>query len=375
MKKFFLTLTMSIAIALTPFAHTSWPVSDDGVLSSKANQTPSFRDPALQAVVKKTIMDIVEPIELNVSFVSVVVMETESGIVRSNLNLTRTDWGWKTDEDCNHYLEAGNRRAALYLALLESGASPNESFFTSGSFIDEKAGCIIKDMNWSRGGWGHITIDRAMNRSDVAIIEACETHFARSVGTLAYYLGKTGIDLGNSSPEKSHGDFCNTYERTAWDPVEILGYRDKITPMDMTMWMQGIANGGKWLEPRFCESDPQNTILAQTADKRNIDLLKTAMRDEVTDGLLKTVNSTRVPVYGITNITPEKRLATRCAMFSGFIPGYTITFNMIHGAHVSRRLTMLIAKGIIDWIAEHRVNLATEYTVIKKVRPLPSGVD
>ena len=143
-------------------------------------QAQSLRDTTMQNMSKKIIMEVVDPIELEVSFASVVVMETESGIVRSNINLTRTGWGWEEDDDYKHYVAAGNTRAALFLALLESGASPSDYYYTSGVYTDELAGCIIKDSNWSRGGWGNLSLDRGMHRSDIVIIEACQSHFARS---------------------------------------------------------------------------------------------------------------------------------------------------------------------------------------------------
>lgn len=345
------------------------------VLMGLTIQAQSLRDTIMQNMSKKIIMEVVEPIELEVSFASVVVMETESGIVRSNINLTRTGWGWEEDNDYKHYVAAGNTRAALFLALLESGASPSDYYYTSGVYTDELAGCIIKDSNWSRGGWGNLSLDRGMHRSDIVIIEACQSHFARSMGTLAYYLSKTGIDLGDKGLESTYEDFCHAYERTPWDPMGILGYRDKITPLQITMWMQGIANNGRMIMPRFNESDSTKTIYEQMAQGCNIDSLKKTMRDEVKYGLLKKAESEYVPVSGITNVSQENGLGDRCAMFSGFIPGYTITVNIVMSGPRTRRTPISIAKGVIDWIAQHRLHWGGESKSEKKERPLPRGVD
>ena len=112
--------------------------------------------------------------------------------------------------------------------------------------------------------------------------------------------------------------------------------------------------------------------MAQTC---NIDSLKSAMRDEVKYGLLKKAESEYVPVSGITNVSQENGLGDRCAMFSGFIPGYTITVNIVMSGPRTRRAPISIAKGVIDWIAQYRLQLGGKSKPEKKERPLPRGVD
>lgn len=344
------------------------------ILIGISSHAQSLRDSVLQNVTKQIIMDVINPIELEVSFASVVIMETQTGNVKSIINLKRTGWGWDEDDDEKHFIAAGNTRAALYLALLESGASPSETFYTSGVMTDVKAGCIIKDWNWERGGY-NIYLSKAMDQSDIAIIEACEQHFCRSMGTLAFYLSKTGIDLGDKGPEKTYEEFLNTYEHTAWNPMGILGYRDKITPLQMTMWMQGIANDGKMIMPRFNESDSIVTIYEQMAQKKNIDSLKSALREAVLYGWSKKADSEYVPVYGTTNVSIEDGEGQHCSMFSGFIPNYTITVNIVMSGAKVRRTPIAIAKGIIDWIVQNKLNMQKEAPTPKKNRPLPRGVD
>ena len=327
------------------------------VLMAMNIHAQSLQDATLHNVSKNIIMEVVKPIETDVSFASVVVMETESGIVRSNINLTRTSQGWEQDDDYKHYVAAGNSRAVLFLALLECGASTGESYHTSGVFTDKQAGCTIKDYNRPINGWGDIRLDRAMNCSDIVILKACEAHFARSMGALAYYLGKTGIDLGDKEDERTYGEFCNDYENTPWDPIGILGYRDRITPLQMTIWMQGIANDGRMMMPRFYESDSTKTIYEQMALRCNIDSLKNAMRAEVECGTLRNVASEHVAVSGITNVSQENNIGYRCTMFCGFIPGYTISVNIVMKGSQTQSAHVSIARGIIDWIAQHRLNL------------------
>lgn len=338
-------------------------------------QAQSLRDTTMQNMSKSIVMEVIEPIELDVSFASVVIMETNSGIVKSIVNLKRTGWGWIEDDDVKHYLAAGNRRAALFLALLESGASPNEMFYTSGIYTDPSTGYTIRDWHWSWGGLGNIPLSIAMDRSDVSIIEACDQHFFHSVGDYAFYMSKTGIDLGNKVPEDTYEYYSHAYERTVWDPATILGYRDRITPLEMTMWMQGVANDGKMMQPRFYETDSVKIIYEQMAKKENIDSLQMALREAVQYGMSKKVSSEYVPVYGTTNVSIENGEKDRCSMFSGYIPEYTITVNLVMSGSLIRIAPLRIAKKIVDWIALNRLGIKEKPKTNHKKRPLPKGVD
>ncbi len=344
------------------------------VISLSAN-SQSLRDTTMQSIFKQIIMEEVEPVEFYVSFASVVIIETNSGIVRSNINLTRTGLGWMEDDDYKHYVAAGNTRAVLYLALLESGALPSETFYTPGIFSDPSTGYTIRDWNWKRGGLGNIPLKMAMDRSDVSIIEACDQQFCHQMGDLAFYLNKTGIDLGDKGPEETYDEFYHANERTVWDPAAILGYRDKITPLQMTMWMQGIANDGKLLQPRFDEKDTIEVIYEQMAQKKNIDSLQMALREAVLYGLSRKVNSDYVPVFGTTNVSIENAQNDRCGMFSGYMPGYTISVNLVMSGPTIRLITTKIARRIVDWVALNRLNIPNKSKTVYKERPLPRGVD
>ena len=81
------------------------------------------------------------------------------------------------------------------------------------------------------------------------------------------------------------------------------------------------------------------------------------MRAEVECGTLRNVASEYVSVSGITNVSQANNIGYRCTMFCGFSPGYTISVNIVMKGSQTLSAHVSIARGIIDWIAQHRLNL------------------
>lgn len=89
----------------------------------------------------------------------------------------------------------------------------------------------------------------------------------------------------------------------------------------------------------------------------------------------KKVSSEYVPVYGTTNVSIENGEKDRCSMFSGYIPEYTITVNLVMSGSLIRIAPLRIAKKVVDWIALNRLGIKEKPKTNHKKRPLPKGVD
>ncbi|MBR5654228.1 MAG: hypothetical protein IKX22_09135 [Prevotella sp.] len=330
-------------------------------------QSPMLTDKVMdmESMCQKTVMQAILPVEAEVAFTSVIIIETETGKVLANLNLSRSGDEWVEDDD--HEVAANHTRLALYLALLESGATPSDRFYSSGLYADE-SGVFVKDRSRSHGGYGNIRLAEAVTRSDVSLIEACAQQFDLSMGKYAYYFSLTGFRLSKIPKEKKYEDFLTEYEGTAWNPAVVLGYQSKVTPLEMARWIEGVANHG------VVKSDSE-VLCSINCGSQHIDSLQFVLRDNVLYGTAKKVSSNEIPVSGACLISPENGQGYLTATFLGYTPTYTIVVNVEGNLPVIRSIPVDVARKVVNWIAKHRLGMNNQTNMYEHKRKLPRGVD
>ena len=334
------------------------------VNSIVAAHPQSLADSMLVQYCKKVFYETVLPYEAEMHGGSVIVSETQTGIVKALINFHRHGIdGWSENTDYNCFIPALNSPLALFLALLDADADPIEEFYTTGVLLDERAGVIIRDWNWRYGGVGNITLSQACQRSRVALIEACEKWFVRSQATAAYHLSHTGIYLGDEDESLTdYQSFCYRYEDTPWQPLALLGDNDRLKIIQIHMFTSGLANG-KLLMPRMEESDPSVVIYDPMANPEHIEIVRNSMLENVEYGLSKIVKTgvEDVQIWGFSNVSEPNGTCEQSSLFTGFIEKYTITVTVdMFENSLIRIVPQKIASSIINYLTNTKIDMSHE---------------
>ena len=181
---------------------------------------------------------------------------------------------------------------STYLALLSSGrVSPEYVFDTACGIYGE-----VRDHNWRRGGYGSISLERALEvRSQVAFTMAKERVWGSN---FAEYEAKINSFL-------------------AGKPNEAMG---------ILTFYNAVANNGKMVE-LVSEGEDGIVLQEQIADPQYIKELQTGLEHCVSQGLMRKAGRfyTKVSACGRTFITHgNHRRMELCGYFPSDDPLYTI---------------------------------------------------
>ncbi len=222
----------------------------------------------------------------------VYVVETKTGRLIANVSIEREYDGFVPFADTYNQGRTIMVTAASYLALLESGKVKPETEFDTGYGVYGD----VRDHNWYRGGYGQITLERALElRSEVAFTIAKEYTF---------------------------GDATKTYEEVVdsylgGDPNHSIG---------ILTFYNAVANGGRMVKI-VSEGDYDFVLNEQIAEKEHIALLQKGLKDAVKDGIFKKVGCEYVDVaangrrFSINESTIRMEL---CGYFPTDNPKYTV---------------------------------------------------
>jgi cell division protein FtsI (penicillin-binding protein 3) len=201
---------------------------------------------------------------------------------------------------------------------------------------------IIKDFNWRRGGYGEVTLDRALEVS--SNIGISKTIWSLFKGHEQDYFNKLdSMSFGQpSSIEGIDGlrpSIYNSPKDSDWVNKDILwsaiGYNRKIAPIQMLTFYNAIANNGKMVKPTLI---PGNTevINEQIAKSENVTSMQQTLEHVVSQGVGRNAGSDRIKVAGKTgtsqvneyyegdNTVSEYHLA-----FCGYFPADKPKYSMI----------------------------------------------
>lgn len=182
----------------------------------------------------------------------VYVVETRTGRLKAHVSIKKDGCEFLPYTDTYNQGRNIMVSAATYLALLTSDKVTPETVFDTGNGIYGD----IRDHNWHRGGYGKITLERALElRSEVAFTMAREDTY--------------GVDTDSYEKE------INTY--LGADPNHTMG---------ILTFYNAVANGGCMVKI-VSEGDDNFVLNEQIAEKEQIALLQKGLKDAVKDGIFK----------------------------------------------------------------------------------------
>ena len=316
--------------------------------SSTGNTLPMSQEgstisPALQHAADSLLND--KLTEINGLQGQVIIMNVQTGEILAMAGRERNFEGkFQPCQNFAYQQELGALTMTVSLLVgLESGKAHLSDVVDTGNGVwqidDDR---IMKDHNWRRGGYGEVTLDRALGVS--SNIGISKTIWSLFKGHEQDYFNKLdSMSFGQpNSIEGIKGLRPSVYSSpkdSDWVNKDILwsaiGYNRKIAPIQMLTFYNAIANNGKMVKPTLI---PGNTevINEQIAKSENVTSMQQTLEHVVSQGVGRNAGSDRIKVAGKTgtsqvneyyegdNTVSEYHLA-----FCGYFPADKPKYSMI----------------------------------------------
>lgn len=316
--------------------------------SSTGNTLPMSQEgstisPALQHAADSLLND--KLTEINGLQGQVIIMNVQTGEILAMAGRERNFEGkFQPCQNFAYQQELGALTMTVSLLVgLESGKAHLSDVVDTGNGVwqidDDR---IMKDHNWRRGGYGEVTLDRALGVS--SNIGISKTIWSLFKGHEQDYFNKLdSMSFGQpNSIEGIEGLRPSVYSSpkdSDWVNKDILwsaiGYNRKIAPIQMLTFYNAIANNGKMVKPMLVPGTAE-VVNEQIAKKENIALMQQTLEHVVSQGLGRKAGSYLIQVAGKTgtsqvneyyegdNTVSEYQLA-----FCGFFPANKPKYSMI----------------------------------------------
>ena len=370
-----IALVALLAIGGGIYYYATSPKQTEIIKTGKKMGEPTIV-PELQHAVDSLLRDELEMIDGLQG--QAIVMEVQTGEILAMSGLERNYEG--KFQSCKNFAYQQELGALMHtvslLAVLETGKARLSDVVHTGSGVwPVEDGYEMKDHNWHRGGYGSITLDRALAvSSNVGISLAVNKTFGNNNQAFFDLLDKMsfgqpdnieGIDGLNhtsySSPKD--GDWANW--KLWWSAI---GYERKIAPIQMLTFYNAIANNGKMVKPTLKTGEIE-IINPQIAGKANIDSMQMVLEHVVSQGLGRKAGTPILRVAGKTGTSQVEEydyynevgtpLANYQLAFCGYFPADEPKYSII----VSMNKLGLPASGggmagvvfhnIVEWMITH----------------------
>lgn len=307
-------------------------------------------DATMQDIAEKAIVNKLK--EVNGDKGVVILMEVKTGDIKAMVSMTRyrneetgeSEYYEAQNDAINALWEPGSTfKTGSIMVALEDGKITPETIVETGSGIYNMHGRPMKDHNWHRGGYGTLNVTQVLEYSSNIgvsrlIDDAYHDHPEKYVQGL-YNMG-VGIPLGlpmGANPrvrmpntDKIKGNWSKT--ALAWMSI---GYETQIPPISTVAFYNAIANGGRFVRPRFVKAEMENgrvvrefpveVIKEQICSPHTLRDIQTILEKVVSEGLGKKAGNKRFPVSGKTGtaqVAENGSYASHAYMvsFCGYFP-------------------------------------------------------
>ena len=316
--------------------------------SSTGNTLPMSQEgstisPALQHASDSLLND--KLTEINGLQGQVIIMNVQTGEILAMAGRERNFEGkFQPCQNFAYQQELGALTMTVSLLVgLESGKAHLSDVVDTGNGVwqidDDR---IMKDHNWRRGGYGEVTLDRALGVS--SNIGISKTIWSLFKGHEQDYFNKLdSMSFGQpNSIEGIEGLRPSVYSSpkdSDWVNKDILwsaiGYNRKIAPIQMLTFYNAIANNGKMVKPTLVPGTAE-VVNEQIAKKENIALMQQTLEHVVSQGLGHKAGSAKILVAGKTGTSQvneyyegDNTVSEYQVAFCGFFPANKPKYSMI----------------------------------------------
>jgi len=284
----------------------------------------------------------------------VILMEVETGEVRAVANYTRVSEG-VYKEKFNYAIaqsaEPGSTfKLASYLVAIEDGKIDTNTIVDTGDGTYRVYGKTVKDSH--NGGYGKISVKRAFEvSSNTAVTKLIYTHYKDSPAEFTKHLHRLHLNskLGLQFPGEGK-PLIKTPDAKSWSGLSLTqmsyGYELLMTPLQMLVFYNAIANDGKMLSPLFVreirrlgntiEQYQARVIDEQIASTTTINKLQEMLEGTVENGTGKGLKNSMFKIAGKTGTAQMADGAAGYhgkrkyqASFAGYFPANKPKYSMI----------------------------------------------
>lgn len=284
-------------------------------------------DVGMQDLAERSVLKKLKEIDGNVGVA--IVMEVKTGDVKAIVNMEKCVDG-EYREIKNHavsdLMEPGSVfKTASVMTALEDGVCDTTFQIPTGNGIWHVYGRDMKDSHWRTGGFGTISLGRAMEvSSNIGVSYMADKFYYNNPQKFVRGIYRTGINDPNIKipivghavphirmPQKYPNGQWKNWSKTALLWMSI-GYETQIPPIYTLTFYNAIANGGRMMQPRFVKatikSGGEVTTFQpevvkgreQIASPKTIKIMQELLHRVVINGTGKKANSPNFWVCGKT---------------------------------------------------------------------------
>ena len=344
------------------------PKKPEKVLTGKKIGDPTII-PELQAATDSILRAELEMLDMLQG--QVIVMEVQTGEILAMVGLERNFEGkYQPCQNFHYQQELGAlMQTVSLLAMLETGKEGlNDQVETGNGVWSVEDGLEMKDHNWRRGGYGNISLERALEiSSNIGISKAAAKTFGDNPQQFFDILdkmsfGKPDTIEGIKGLKASSYSCPKDSDWTNWKLwLSAIGYERKIAPIQMLTFYNAIANNGKMVKPTLKTGEVE-IINPQIASNANINDMKKALEHVVSRGLGRKAGTPLLWVAGKTATSEvdglydywEFQLAF-CGFFPANAPKYSIivSLNKLGLPASGGGMAGVVFHDIMEWMITH----------------------
>lgn len=276
-------------------------------------------DVSIQDIAEKALLDKMKSLENAVEGVAIV-MDVKSGDVLANVNMTMGQDGHfyeMRNLAVSNMMEPGStfKTASVMVALEDGYITPN-TIVSTGNGIVNMYGSNMKDWNWYKGGFGDITVTRAMEvSSNVGVSKLINEYYHNNPQKFVDGLKRMGLadrlDLGfvGQGYPSIKGPKERYFAKTTL-PWMSIGYETQIPPIFVLNFYNSIANNGTMVKPRFVralmkdgelvQEFPTEVVKEKICSERTLKQIQDILFSVVAHGTGKPAGSEQFHVSGKT---------------------------------------------------------------------------
>ena len=316
--------------------------------SSTGNTLPMSQEgstisPALQHAADSLLNN--KLTEINGLQGQVIIMNVQTGEILAMAGRERNFEGkFQPCQNFAYQQELGALTMTVSLLVgLESGKAHLSDVVDTGNGVwqidDDR---IMKDHNWRRGGYGEVTLDRALGVSSNigisktiwSLFKGHEQDYFNKLDSMSFGQPNSieGIEGLRPSVYSSPKDSDWVNKVILWSAI---GYNRKIAPIQMLTFYNAIANNGKMVKPTLVPGTAE-VVNEQIAKKENIALMQQTLEHVVSQGLGHKAGSAKILVAGKTGTSQvneyyegDNAVSEYQVAFCGFFPANKPKYSMI----------------------------------------------
>ena len=236
-------------------------------------------------------------------------------------------------------------KTASFLVALDDGVIDTTMTINTGCGVMEMHGRPMKDHNWRRGGYGTISVPRALEvSSNIGVSWIIDKYYGSNPTKYVKGLYRVGIHedlklpiMGYHPPYIRMPDTKTTDRAKYWSKTTLpwmsIGYETQIAPINTVAFYNAIANNGKMMQPRFVKQLMKNgevirefepvVLKERIAKPQTIKTMQTILEHVVSQGLGKKAGSKSFKVAGKTGTA---QVADQFGSYHSGVTRYWLSF-------------------------------------------------